>query len=207
MKKLLIAIMLMLLPILAFASDYQIIEAKGQVFLRSAPTVRWQNAHKGDTLSDGYGLKTEENSQCTFAAGDNINKAITLKESSQLTISDDSVRSLLLLKGRVFLLVEKMEAGETFEVRTPTAIAGVRGTGWTVESDQATDVKCFEGEVYVKGVDAQGNAAAQKDVAAGSGVQVKDGAVDEPVVLTRKDKKEWNSFKDVVKDKWNRGIK
>ncbi|MDP8266278.1 MAG: FecR family protein [Candidatus Aceula meridiana] len=202
MRRLILLIVLILLPTFAFAGEYQVIETKGEVFLRSSETARWRNAHKGDGLSDGYSLKTEKKSECTIGFGEKISRVFTLKENSQITISDLLEKSFLLSRGRLFLFIEKMDAGETFEVKTPTAIAGVRGTGWTVESDDATDVKCFEGEVYVKGLDKRGNiTTVDRSIKEGLGIKVaKEGVVGKDFFLLYQDKREWNNFKDVVKD-------
>ena len=57
---------------------------------------------------------------------------------------------------------------EKFEIRTPTAIAGPRGTGWIMGFiDDSTYVTCFEGKVYVIGLDEQGNTISKKDITEG----------------------------------------
>ncbi|MFH1360374.1 MAG: FecR family protein [Candidatus Omnitrophota bacterium] len=184
-----------------YAQEYKIIKTKGQVLIREDESKPWQKAKKGYTLSENYELMTKRGGECTFAAGDTINKALTLKQNSQLKVSAESMGRLELIQGRVFSLIEKMDQGSTYEIQTPVAIAGARGTGWTVEADKDTSVKCFEGEVYVKGLDEEGNVIADKDIPEGSGVQVKEkGEIEKPFEVSKKDKKEWNSFRDIVKD-------
>jgi len=185
-----------------FAQDCRIIKMKGKVQLREAEGLPWREAKKGEFLRSDYELLTGKRSECTFGFGENIDRALTLKANSQMKIDDADIGKLKLAKGRVFSLLENMKEKSDFEIRTPTAIAGARGTGWTVEAkEEETAVRCFEGTVYVKGLDEEGNPVSNKDISEGTGVDVVSGEeIPEPVEVTKKERKQWNSFKDVVKD-------
>ena len=86
----------------------------------------------------------------------------TLRVSPETTLTIDkctfdkrgdvSLSRFTLSAGRVWVHVVKMLSAESkFEISTPTATAGVRGTSFAVEvgSDGATDVRVYEGEVQV----------------------------------------------------------
>ena len=204
-KKVLILIIacitLLLFSFPLYAQDYKIIKVKGQVLLRQDESSPWQKAKKGDSFSENYELMTKQGGECTFAAGDTVNKALTLKENSQLKVSPEAVGRLELTRGRVFSLIEKMDQGSTFEIKTPVVVAGVRGTGWSVEAEKGTSVKCFEGKVYAKGLDENGSVVSDTDIPEGSGVQVREkGEMEKPFEVSAKDKKEWKSFKGIVKN-------
>jgi len=184
-----------------FAQDVRIMKVKGAVKVREDETKPWRKAKKGEVLDTNYELMTKKRAECSFRFGEDKDTAMTIKENSQIKFADVTTGKLHLAKGRVFSLIEKVKNPEKFEIRTPTAIAGARGTGWTMEADDQTAVRCFEGEVYVKGLDEQGNVVSDTEVIEGSGKKVyKGGEVSEEFKLTAKEKKEWNSFKDVIKD-------
>ena len=185
----------------AFASELKILSVKGQVLLREDEAQPWRKAKKDDTLRKNYELMTKNRAECTFTFGGELDGAITLKGNSQLKFTDTEVRRLNLTKGRVFSIIDKLDKNSSFEISTPVAIAGVRGTGWTVEAEEETAVRCFEGEVSVQGLDQEGHVVTDTGVKEGSGVAVsKEGQIDDPFELTEKDKKEWMTFKGVIKN-------
>jgi hypothetical protein len=106
------------------------------------------------------------------------------------------------LGGRVFSLIEDIAKVEKFEIKTPTAVAGVRGTGESVEfSSGCTIVKCFESKVYVKALINQGNNARVQDLASGFGVKVCEGGeLEEQFVIPDEDLIQWEEFISNVDD-------
>lgn len=100
----------------------------------------------GDAVHTGRGgrvfLQFRDGSQSTVDAD-----AVFAVEEEK----DDSVTVSLTL-GKIWCSVAKL-AGRRFRVRTPTAVAAVRGTEFTVESfaDKKTAVEVFGGLVSVRG--------------------------------------------------------
>lgn len=75
-------------------------------------------------------------------------------------------RSVNIIRGRVLFEVTKLKPGEGFEVRTPTAILGVKGTKFRVYVDNAsTFLQVIEGLVEVIPV---ANQEARTNATAGS---------------------------------------
>jgi len=95
-------------------------------------------------------ISTQENSLVRVLLG---GKAIlTVRELSEVTITEDAGRAVVTLPdGKVVLAVAKprMRPGESIEIRTPNAVAAVRGTVVAVTYDapnQLTSVVCHTGE-------------------------------------------------------------
>ncbi len=95
-------------------------------------------------------ISTQENSLVRVLLG---GKAIlTVRELSEVTITEDAGRAVVTLPdGKVVLAVAKqrMRPGESIEIRTPNAVAAVRGTIVAVAYDapnQLTSVVCHTGE-------------------------------------------------------------
>jgi hypothetical protein len=95
-------------------------------------------------------ISTQEQSLVRVLLG---GKAIlTVRELSEVTITEDAGRAVVTLPdGKVVLAVAKqrMRPGESIEIRTPNAVAAVRGTIVAVAYDaptQLTSVVCHSGE-------------------------------------------------------------
>ncbi len=99
----------------------------------------------GDSVLTGKGSKAE----LSFVDG----TSIRISEQCRLAVDQaDTLRSLKLLWGKLWAKVAKMSSSKTrFQVETPTAVAGVRGTIFRVEveTDSATKVAVEEGEVEI----------------------------------------------------------
>lgn len=119
-------------------------KVEGTVLKKDNSNGLWISAIKGDIFGDGSSLKTKENSYGELKFSDG---SITeIKANTQVSIYKDY---LSLTIGYIKLYITKLFPN--FEVRTPTAIAGVRGTEFSVEvlPDQTTLVVVYEGEVDV----------------------------------------------------------
>jgi len=111
-------------------------------------------------------------------------------ENSQITIEDVN-GGVFLKRGRVFSLVDNAPKGQKFEVRTPVAIAGARGTGWiTYHSGMKSKVLVFEKTVTVEGKDGK------KDITVGFGIIINpDGTLGDVFPLSEADWAAWKNFK------------
>jgi hypothetical protein len=128
--------------------------ADGKCLAGSGPGGPWTPIKKGDTVKDGQYVKTE--------AGSKVE--ITLPDGSALRLGDNTLfqleaskpkkdkgSSFSVLLGKTWAKVKSVSGQGNFEVKTKTAVAGVRGTVFSVlaQQDTATTVKVFEGEVAV----------------------------------------------------------
>lgn len=112
-------------------------------------------------------------------------RVIKIREKSRMEISEMLATiqgatndSLNLVSGGIYSKVGKMSEGSSFSVRTPTAVAGVRGTEFYVESDEQG-----QSSVFVTGgkVEVESAVTGQKSVVEeGQKAEVKkDGKVEE----------------------------
>ncbi len=108
----------------------------------------------GDLLKENDIVKTDELSSCDIKIGDSM---VRIKENSKLLISQlmrsqDLENTVLGLDvGKMLCKPKKLLKNEKFLVKTPTAVAGVRGTRFTVEADakKTTRIKVYDGKVKV----------------------------------------------------------
>ena len=116
----------------------------------------WQQAMFGQKLKGGDQIKTAEESRAELTLGNGSVVRIgekTVYTLLELSSSDDgsTVKSQLSM-GKVWSNVKKMTKKKSeFKIRTPTAIAAIRGTIYDMEIDKDTSatVKVYDGEVEV----------------------------------------------------------
>lgn len=131
--------------------------AQGDVKVKYNDESSWDKYELNATLQVGDSIKTGANSKARIVLEDGASLLIgplSMFTISSVTIDDATEKqnaSFSLDSGKVRSNVNKLgTAGSTFEVKTPTAVAGVRGTDFMVEIDPDTedsDVTVFDGEV------------------------------------------------------------
>lgn len=137
-----------------FSSDKKMVAivttVKKNVEVRKAETEVWLKVKVGDFLHEGDYVKTGKNSEAdiSFITGVRIN----LKEDTEIEIKQTRAEEkgnetkLEVFKGKLFNKVRKLSR---MEIKTPQAIAAVRGTEFGVEVSDLTRIYVLEGLVDV----------------------------------------------------------
>ena len=188
-------------PCYAFAQVAKIVDVGGKVTVKTDASADWKKAKVNMVLNKDAELETKENSYCTLAFDEEQKNIVTLKQNSRIRIDSIKPGAVFLPQGRVFSLIKNLPKNATFEVRTPTAVAGARGTGWVTqtEGDHVSE-KCFDDVIYVQGLDPQGNITGETDLPQGSGMDIQGGQLGSRHTLGDDDYKEWNDFTGYVDD-------
>ncbi|MFA6003136.1 MAG: FecR family protein [Elusimicrobiota bacterium] len=135
--------------------DVRLVDIKGEVIVYSASDPNGGPADEGMPLSLGDRIKAGEDSSATLVFSGM--HSVGLRPSSELTLSSVKKNdSELKLSGGGLLASIQALAGGSFRVRTPAAVAAVRGTQFAVEiaaeNPDETHVGVFdEGKVEVQG--------------------------------------------------------
>jgi len=126
------------------AADLQgtISEVKGDVKVKATATADWKAAADGMKLGKDASIKTGPDSEALFNWGGNAVHVfpLSIMKVDKLTkeTSGASVSTLSLESGRVMAKAGKLATTDSaFSVKTPTAVAGVRGTGFDCELSAA----------------------------------------------------------------------
>lgn len=150
---------LFLLPVLAVAPTagekqgpvavLTVIEGEG-VQLKT-PGVDWKKAAEEDTIETGTILRTDGDSRAEIQFPDNSMLRIDLLSSITINEPETGKKTIDISQGNLWAHLKKLDQGSAFEVKTPQATAGVRGTTFWVESNpQGEDlIGVEEGEVEV----------------------------------------------------------
>jgi tetratricopeptide (TPR) repeat protein len=165
-------------PQLALAQTCEAIaratSVQGQVEWRRGAAGPWQALTQDAPLCAGDTIRASSHSRADIALENR--SMLRLRESTEITLEDigaDESAGVELLQGAAHFLTRS--GPRAVEVKTPFAVAGVRGTEFSVEVDaQQTSLTVFEGSV------ATTNAAGSLMLAAGQSAVV---AAGQPPVL------------------------
>jgi ferric-dicitrate binding protein FerR (iron transport regulator) len=143
-----ITLILFFISLATFADDVKIATIQGKV--ETDLGSGFQVAHEGDSLKEGQSIRTGADSLVILSYANGTK----LKLNALTKITTHAQRGLDLIAGAVFAHVNK-ESHSHFYVKTPTAVAGVRGTEFFTaygSGKQASDgwLCVNEGEVEVK---------------------------------------------------------
>jgi hypothetical protein len=182
----------------AFAQVAKIIDIKGDVTIKKDAKSNWQKAKLDILLNKDSQVKTGTKSECTIAFDEELMNVLTIKEKTTVTLESIMPGRVYLPAGRVFALIDNLAKAEEFQVRTPTAIAGARGTGWSTSSGSSgSSVSSFDDTVYVQGLDPNGNVTSEEDLSDGYGLDIgSDGNLGDIFELTDNDLRDWEDFRN-----------
>jgi hypothetical protein len=105
--------------------------------------------------------------------------------------------SLDFSKGKILVAIKKLEPKSSFVVKTPTAVCGARGTGWSEEtSADKTRLCVFEDEVFLQSLDTSGKPKRKKHTASEGTERLieKDKPVGDAKALSEKDLETWRRW-------------
>jgi len=150
-----LALTVLLLSTAAWADalgEAKITELSGKVeILRGGQADRAEAAAVGATLSPGDAVRTGVDSSATIEMGSG--NTARLESNSTLKVgSRPNAPKLNLLGGKLLGRLRKIPKGEKVHVGTPTSIAGIEGTTFSVSvsSGGATEVDVLTGSVRVQ---------------------------------------------------------
>jgi len=130
---------------------------KGNVQVQRAQTDSWINAEQDMRLYEGDVIKTGGRSKAVIELDDGsisqITSLSTMKIDQLAKSLNGKSTNMDIDVGKSWMKVKKMNhKADKFNVSTPTAVAGVRGTYFSTEVEQTTDstFDVFEGEISVE---------------------------------------------------------
>jgi len=167
---------------------------KGDVLVSGKP------ATLGQTVSKDATIEVKNNSMAVLQFSSSA--SITLKANSVLSIANlsknDCGKPVIELSQSSGASFSKIAKGQSeFSIKTPTAVAGVRGTSFelTVGNGKTTQIKLLEGKVAViKATEGQTAEAIKEEMAqatvveAGQKIEVDAKAVSKPAEITEGEK-------------------
>jgi len=111
-----------------------VVKVVGSVTVRNRGAIFWHDAKGGEPIKAGDEILTKHNGKIEIML--NNGNVIKLKPNSHLIVKKITRNNLTgdyenffeVTKGKVWAKIEKLEGKSSFKIKTPTAIAGARGT-------------------------------------------------------------------------------
>ena len=181
----------------------EIISLKGKVEVQRGQDQTWKLAAVGTQLNVGDSLRTARGSSADILLEPATKNFLRVQPSTLIILNSKTpgeVDRIDLSSGKIYANMEKVKAGLTFEVHTPSAVAGVRGTGWSVESDKNVDeAATYENNIYLQSYDANGNMISEITVPEGfkSFIERFQGP-SALIELTTDERRDWDSLREDV---------
>lgn len=143
----------------AMEESIDVISLAGDVKVIPPGQTKGEPCMPGMRLKEGTQVVTGMESFVEIALDDSKMNLLKIKENSRVAIKLEGPDKIELVDGEIFTLLQNLEPGEVFRVRTPCATCGARGTGWrTATTGKATEVSVFEDQVFVRGIKKDGTA-------------------------------------------------
>ncbi|RKY38163.1 MAG: hypothetical protein DRP76_04885, partial [Candidatus Omnitrophota bacterium] len=157
--------------IIFFVYAAEIVDVVGKAQVQPSSSTSWHSARVGMKLAIGDKIRTARRSEVRIALDEAKKNFISVSELTLVVLNSTvpgEINKFDLSEGKLYAKIEKVKAGATFEVATPSAIAGVRGTAWSVDSKNDRDiVAVYESKVFVQAFDKNKNLISEVTVPEG----------------------------------------
>ncbi len=160
-------ILLFINPSYLFAQESSVeltsVSGKAEVLLTDAD--EYIEAQEGMLLEPGDKIRTGGDGSTEVSFNKKNSNVVRMQSDTETTILLDEDEKLEVLKGEVFSSIADLPEGGAFEIRTPTAVTGARGTDWvTMVDEEGTKVEAVEDNPYVKEINHDGSIARESTV-------------------------------------------
>lgn len=136
----------MALPAYALAASATLKALRGNVSVRQGDKLTWDSVKDQTVVKEGDQIKTEGDSRAFLVLENDHRVAVGPDTVLILREASKGNTFLFLESGKIRNKVRKLQAGQSYKVQTPPAVAAVRGTDFEARPDRFT---CFEGELGV----------------------------------------------------------
>ncbi|HOW35067.1 MAG TPA: FecR family protein [Candidatus Omnitrophota bacterium] len=139
----------------------EIVYVEGNVQVQSPVDNIWKKAEKGMKVDIGDLIRTARHSVAEVALDPEKKNMIRVEPKTLVALqssTEESIDRLDLSRGKVYSNLEGIKAGLSFEVSTPSAVAGVRGSSYSVYVERdADEVYAYKDTVFIKTYDVDKN--------------------------------------------------
>ena len=142
---------------LGWTAEVQVIGIGGRVEIGNAGQRDFYVAQEAQVLYPFDKIRTQKKSYIELAFDDKKENVTRIEENTYTVLLIKEDEKIELLQGRIFVMLQDLPVGAAFEIRTPTAVTGARGTEWLTEVDEkGTTVESYSGKPYIQSFDKTG---------------------------------------------------
>jgi hypothetical protein len=144
------------------AQQAELITASGSVEVLLEGADEYTSAEEGMTFDAGDKIKVGSGGSAEISFNEANTNVVRLSENTDASITLSGDEKMDVSIGEVFASVSDLPSGSSFEISTPTAVSGARGTDWVTKvSDEGTDVEAVDSVPYVKHFESAGRKSSQ----------------------------------------------
>lgn len=157
----------------AAARQVELVDFNGSVEVKRGGASDKEKTEEGMLLFPGDTIETGIGATATLGFDEQDKNVVRVEENTISVIILKGDEKLELLKGEVFSAISELPPGSSFEIRTPTAVAGARGTEWVTRySGEETQVEAYEDMPFVKAIDKTGRMGEEVRVVTGHAARI-----------------------------------
>jgi hypothetical protein len=147
MRRSLLALVALFLTLSIQAAEFS--SVNGTVEVKKTGTAAWKLARPGGPVVSGDAVRTGPGSRAEVKMDEGHRVALREKTSLRVESAKKGASLFFLEAGKLKATVNKLRGGSRFEVKTPLAVAAVRGTVFemSVADDQTSRLDVLEGRV------------------------------------------------------------
>lgn len=139
----------------------EVINVAGTVEALIAPDENWGGLKEDAILHSEDSVKTSGDSYAEIAFDED--KIVRIEPNSYVTILLQGDEKIELVSGAVYAAVKKLPPKSSFEIRTPIAMSGARGTDWLTKIDGSDMViESYDGMPFVRTMNMDGTFAREE---------------------------------------------
>lgn len=178
----------------------KVISVSGSAGYLASGKADWEELKADMTLYSGDSVKTGKDSSVNIAFDGERENVVNIHSDTHVVLKLGDREKIELIDGEVFALVKRLPAGSAFEIRTPTAVCGARGTGWgALVEELKTIISSYEDAAYAKGIKKDGTLTDETLILEGYKVMVTIyGEVSKLMKIAEKDYEQWDIWKDAL---------
>ena len=124
---------------------------EGDVTIFSSDVKKWQKGTSGMILKKGDKIKTGADSSCDILFDGKTENVVGIFENSEIVLILGKNEKVEIIDAHLFARLSDIPAGSTFEIKTPIAACGARGTGFSVKSDKSVmEAVACENNIFLR---------------------------------------------------------
>jgi len=169
----------------------EILSVSGDVKVLPEGKTDWINGRLSMVLRPGDRIKTGAASSCELSFDKWNENIIGILENSDVIILLKGNEKIEIINAEIFGRLKAIRKGTSFEIKTPIAVCGARGTGLGVKADnENAKATAFEDDIYIKN-----NKGEKKDIKEGFSRGVdKTGKISKGMEAKQKDKEKFKKW-------------
>ena len=135
----------------AYTDKAEIVSLIGKVEVLKKDESQWIKAEKGMVLKPGDILLTGTNSECNLTFDSRRKNIVGVLGNSKIMILLAQSEKIEIIDADIYANITELAKGSAFEIRTPTAVCGARGTAFGIKAnEESTEASSFESETYIR---------------------------------------------------------